>query len=74
MICMIFMTIFQDFPLLLLPGVVEDNLEVYLGLQMTKHDRPIIILDHAFKIMRISLLWTELKSFPKKGKIWIEIG
>ena len=68
------MNIFHDFALILLPEVVEDNLEVYLGLQMTKHDRPIIILDHAFKIMRISLLWTELKSFPKKGKIWIEIG
>ena len=54
------MTIFHDFALILLPEVVEDNLEVYLGLQMTKQDRPIIILDHAFEIMRISLLWTEL--------------
>ena len=54
------MNIFHDFALILLPEVVEDNLEVYLGLQMTKHDRPIIILDPTFEIMRISLLWTEL--------------
>ena len=46
--------------LILLPGVVEDILEVKLGLQMTKHDRIIIILDHTFEIMKISLLWTEL--------------
>ena len=54
------MTIFHDFALILLPEVVEDNLEVYMGMQMTKYDRPIIIHDHAFEIMRISLLWTEL--------------
>ena len=45
------MTIFCDFELILLPGVVEDILEVYLGLQITKHDRHIIILDPAFEIM-----------------------
>ena len=49
------------------PGVVEDILEVKLGLQMTKHDRIIIILDPAFEIMKISLLWTELFNFPKRG-------
>ena len=54
------MTIFHDFALILLPEVAEDNLEVYLGMQMTKHDRPIIILDPAIEIMKISLLWTEL--------------
>ena len=46
--------------LILLPGVVEDNLGVKLDLQMTKHDRIIIILDPTFEIMKISLLWTEL--------------
>ena len=61
------MTIIHDFPLILLPGVVEDILEVKLGLQMTKHDRIIIILDPAFEIMKISLLWTELFNFPKRG-------
>ena len=53
--------------LILLPGVVEDILEVKLGLQMTKHDRIIIILDLTFEIMKISLLWTELFNFPKRG-------
>ena len=61
------MTIFQDFPLILLPGVLEDNLEVKLGLRMTKHDRIIMILDPTFEIMKISLLWTELFNFPKRG-------
>ena len=41
---------------------------------MTKHDRIIIILDPTFEIIMISLLWTELLSFPKKGKFWPEIG
>ena len=50
------MTIFHDFSLILLPVVVEDNLEVQLGLQMTIHDRPIIILDPTFEIMKITLL------------------
>ena len=62
--------------LILLPGVVEDNLEVKLGLQMTKHDRIIIILDLTFEIMKISLLWTELFNFPKRGadlaENWLE--
>ena len=53
------MNIFHDFALILLPEVAEDNLEVYLGMQMTKYDRPLIIHDHAFEIMRISVLWTE---------------
>ena len=38
-----------------------------MGLQMTKHDRIIIILDPTFEIMKISLLWTELFNFPKRG-------
>ena len=29
---------------------------------MTKHDRPIIILCPTFEIMRITLLWTELRA------------
>ena len=53
--------------LILLPGVVEDILEVKLGLQMTKHHRIIIILDPTFEIMKISLLLTELFNFPKRG-------
>ena len=53
--------------LILLPGVVEDIHEAKLGLQMTKHDRIIIIFDLTFEIMKISLLCTELFNFPKRG-------